>query len=91
MKISNFEGDLTDIPAKLEALLAVVGTGKTTAVVEAILQEVARGHRVLACAPSNVAVDNLVERLSRSQPKLRIVRMGHPARLLPEVRNMSLF
>jgi len=39
------------------------GTGKTTAVVEYILQEVLRGNRVLACAPSNVAVDNMVERL----------------------------
>lgn len=32
------------------------GTGKTTAVVELILQEVARGSRVLACAASNIAV-----------------------------------
>jgi superfamily I DNA and/or RNA helicase len=40
------------------------GTGKTTAVVEIILQEVKRGHKVLACAASNIAVDNIVERLS---------------------------
>ena len=30
-------------------------------------QEVARGSRVLCCAASNVAVDNLVERLMRSR------------------------
>ena len=41
--------------------------------------------QVLACAASNVAVDNLVERLARSDPKLSVVRMGHPARLLPQV------
>lgn len=41
--------------------------------------------QVLACAASNVAVDNLVERLARSDPKLSLVRMGHPARLLPQV------
>jgi hypothetical protein len=29
--------------------------GKTTAVVEAVLQEVKRGNRVLACAASNIA------------------------------------
>ncbi|KXZ43249.1 hypothetical protein GPECTOR_96g715 [Gonium pectorale] len=66
------------------------GTGKTTAVVEIILQEVARGSRVLAAAASNIAVDNLVERLVRSDPKLKLVRLGHPARLLPAVLDSSL-
>ena len=42
-------------------------------------------EQVLACAASNVAVDNLVERLARADPKLSVVRMGHPARLLPQV------
>eukprot|EP00967_Tisochrysis_lutea_P080888 scaffold111308_cov18-Tisochrysis_lutea.AAC.3 len=65
-------------------------TGKTTAVVELILQEVARGSRVLATSASNIAVDNLVERLVRADPKMRIVRMGHPARLLPQVLDSSL-
>ena len=64
-------------------------TGKTTAVVEIILQEVARGSRVLACAASNVAVDNLVERLALAAPKRSIVRVGHPARLLPQVSLIS--
>jgi len=54
-------------------------------VVELILQEVGRGSRVLATSASNIAVDNLVERLVRADPKMRIVRMGHPARLLPQV------
>jgi len=40
------------------------GTGKTSTLVELIAQLVARGLRVLACAPSNVAVDNLAERLA---------------------------
>merc|ERR1712078_63193 len=66
------------------------GTGKTTAVVEIVLQEVARGSRVLACAASNVAVDNLVERLARARKGLKIVRVGHPARLLPDVLAHSL-
>ena len=61
------------------------GTGKTTAVVEAILQEAARGSRVLAAAASNIAVDNLVERLAAAAPRLRLLRLGHPARLLPQV------
>lgn len=64
------------------------GTGKTTAVVELIRQCVANGERILACAPSNVAVDNLAERLLRAG--LRIVRLGHPARVQAAVRDVSL-
>lgn len=41
------------------------GTGKTTTIIEIILQEVKRGSKILACAASNIAVDNIVERLSR--------------------------
>ncbi|KAK9915598.1 hypothetical protein WJX75_001370 [Coccomyxa subellipsoidea] len=66
------------------------GTGKTTAVVELILQEAARGNRVLAASASNIAVDNLVERLITANPKLMVVRVGHPARLLPQVLGASL-
>ncbi|HZN59744.1 MAG TPA: IGHMBP2 family helicase [Planctomycetota bacterium] len=64
------------------------GTGKTTAAVELIRQAVRRGERVLACAASNVATDNLVERLAAAQVK--VVRLGHPARLLPSVVEHSL-
>lgn len=64
------------------------GTGKTTAVVELVRQAVARGERVLACAPSNVAVDNLTERLAAHG--VRVLRIGHPARMLPAVVEHSL-
>lgn len=39
------------------------GTGKTSTVTELIFQAVARGLRVLVCAPSNIAVDTLMERV----------------------------
>ena len=54
------------------------GTGKTTAVVELIRQAVARGERVLASAASNIAVDNMAERLlaGGSGKPIRIVRAG---------------
>jgi ATP-dependent RNA/DNA helicase IGHMBP2 len=64
------------------------GTGKTTALVEVIRQAVLRGEKVLACAASNIATDNLVERLAASGA--RVVRLGHPARLLPTVLEHSL-
>jgi len=64
------------------------GTGKTTTVVELIRRAVQNGEKVLACAPSNIAVDNMVERLAAL--KVNVVRVGHPARLLPEVLEYSL-
>jgi len=75
------------------------GTGKTTTVVEIVLQEaLRRKQRVLVCAASNVAVDNLVERIQKKVQeipslkgkKFRMVRVGHPARLLPQVLNCCL-
>ncbi|XP_061679004.1 DNA-binding protein SMUBP-2 isoform X2 [Syngnathoides biaculeatus] len=64
------------------------GTGKTTTVVEIILQAIKQGQKVLCCAPSNVAVDNLVERLARC--KAKILRLGHPARVLESIQKHSL-
>jgi DNA polymerase alpha-associated DNA helicase A len=64
------------------------GTGKTHTLIELILQMVLRKKRVLVCGPSNVSVDNIVERLAPT--KVPVVRIGHPARLLPSVLDHSL-
>ena len=64
------------------------GTGKTTVLVEVIRRAVARGEKVLAAAASNLAVDNLVERLVAAG--LSPVRIGHPARVLPSVVEHTL-
>ncbi|MEX0819442.1 MAG: AAA domain-containing protein [Pirellulaceae bacterium] len=64
------------------------GTGKTTTVVAIIRQAVAQGEKVLACAPSNMAVDNLFEKLLAGGA--RVVRLGHPARVMPELRTHTL-
>jgi len=77
---------LTTLPIAL--LHGPPGTGKTRCLVEVIRQLVARGLRVLAVAASNVAVDNLVERLV--QHRVNALRLGHPARVLPEVEPYTL-
>lgn len=64
------------------------GTGKTTTVVELIRQAVRRGDKVLACAPSNLGVDNLLERLVAHGE--RVLRLGHPARVLPQLQEHTL-
>jgi ATP-dependent RNA/DNA helicase IGHMBP2 len=64
------------------------GTGKTTAVVELIRQAVRRGERVLACAPSNLAVDNLLEKLLAAGEEP--IRLGHPARVSEPLREHVL-
>ncbi|CEG77559.1 hypothetical protein RMATCC62417_12286 [Rhizopus microsporus] len=65
------------------------GTGKTYTLVEIIRQLVVnQGQRVLVCGPSNISVDNLVERLA--QHRLQVVRVGHPARVLPTVIDHTL-
>jgi ATP-dependent RNA/DNA helicase IGHMBP2 len=64
------------------------GTGKTTTLVELIRQITRRGERVLAVAPSNLAVDNLLEKLVAAGEKA--IRLGHPARVLPELREHTL-
>ena len=64
------------------------GTGKTHTLIELIQQCLRRGQRLLVCGPSNISVDNIVERLASK--KIPMVRLGHPARLLPGVLNHSL-
>jgi superfamily I DNA and/or RNA helicase len=64
------------------------GTGKTTTLTEVIVQAVRRGDKVLACAPSNTAVDNLLERLVAQVPS--VLRVGHPARVFESLRGHTL-
>nr|SZF06493.1 DNA-binding protein SMUBP-2 [Psoroptes ovis] len=77
------------------------GTGKTTTLTELILQLITRGFRILVCAPSNVAVDNIFKHLIHSSQKnlcakyrlkrsFNFVRIGHPARMDSEIQPYSL-
>ena len=83
------------------------GTGKTTTLAELIFQAVTNYElRILVTAPSNVAVDNVLERLvtmqqqrkegknkktrGRNPTTIRMVRLGHPARIKPTILPYSL-
>lgn len=65
------------------------GTGKTTTLVQAILELVRTGEeRVLVTAPSNAAVDLLGERLAAAG--LNVLRVGNPARVSEDLSSLTL-
>ncbi|PWN35983.1 P-loop containing nucleoside triphosphate hydrolase protein [Meira miltonrushii] len=73
------------------------GTGKTTAVAEMVLQlAIVHQKRVLVCGASNLAADNLLERIvSKGGDVLKrshigITRIGHPARVLQSLMTATL-
>ncbi len=66
------------------------GTGKTSTLTELIVQLVKGGNKVLATADSNIAADNLLLNLSKYS-ELKLVRIGHPARVLEELERYSVF
>jgi len=68
------------------------GTGKTTTVVELILQAVQLGKKILVVAPSNIAVDNIAEKLIKFKTEIdfELCRIGHPARMLESILSISL-
>ena len=52
------------------------GTGKTTTIIELILQEVKQNHTLLVTSESNVAIDNILEKLI-NYDKIRLCRNPH--------------
>lgn len=64
------------------------GTGKTRVITEVVVKTVASGKRVLAAATSNTAVDNMVEKFAAA--KLRVVRIGNPAKIDTVAHKYSL-
>ena len=65
------------------------GSGKTTAICELILQLIAQDKRVLLCASTHVAVDNVIERLMDSQHREQVipVRIGDKSNLSDSVKD----
>ncbi len=55
------------------------GTGKTTTLVEAIIQLVKAGEKILVSAPSNTAVDNIAKGLIAQN--LKVLRVGNTSKV----------
>jgi ATP-dependent RNA/DNA helicase IGHMBP2 len=54
------------------------GTGKTTTLIEAIVQLIRNGEKILVSAPSNTAVDNIAKGLI--QQGLKLLRVGNASK-----------
>lgn len=66
------------------------GSGKTTAICEIVQQLVEKGERVLLCASTHVAIDNVVERLLESSSPIDAVRIGKLDKVDDKVRATQL-
>lgn len=66
------------------------GSGKTTAICEIIQQLVARGQRVLLCASTHVAIDNVLERLLDGEVSIDAVRVGKLERVDEKVQRCQI-
>lgn len=72
------------------------GTGKTSVLVELIRrlrqsQQNTKTLRILVCGPSNLSVDNILERLQTNLDfDQKIIRIGHPSRVLETCQKNTL-
>ncbi|MCC5932269.1 MAG: IGHMBP2 family helicase [Cyclobacteriaceae bacterium] len=64
------------------------GTGKTTTLVEVIVQTLRTETQVLVCAPSNAAIDLISQKLG--ERNVSVLRLGHPARVTEEMMEHTL-
>lgn len=66
------------------------GSGKTTAICEIVQQLIASGQRVLLCASTHVAIDNVLERLLETETEVDAVRIGRLERVDEKVQATQL-
>ncbi len=65
------------------------GSGKTTAICEYIMQTIMNGGKVLLCASTHVAVDNVLERL-KDEREIIAVRIGDSHNISEELRHLQM-
>lgn len=85
------QNEALDLVARAEDVAIIhgpPGTGKTTTLVRAIRHVLKSEKQVLVCAASNLATDLLTEKLSLAG--VRVLRLGHPARVSEHVLKHSL-
>jgi len=66
------------------------GTGKTKTLARYVLEEVKRGGKIIACCPSNVAVDNLLRELHNLDSDIEVCRIGINEKMQEDATVFSL-
>ena len=80
--------NLVDAAKDIAIIHGPPGTGKTTTLINAVLHTLKKEKQVLVCAPSNAAVDLLVEKLVEKGSN--VIRVGHPARIEDRILNRTI-
>jgi superfamily I DNA and/or RNA helicase len=65
------------------------GTGKTTVIAEIIEQLVEKGEKILVSGQNHVAVDNVLEKISKI-PALNLLRVGNPDKIDKDLISYSI-
>lgn len=85
------EGVINSIKAEdFHLIIGPPGTGKTYVIEELIRQFTKRKQKLLITAWANVAVDNIIKRLSEKETR-NVVRIGPIDKIDPKVRKYSIF
>ncbi|XP_074601682.1 DNA-binding protein SMUBP-2-like [Brevipalpus obovatus] len=74
---------------KVALIYGPPGTGKTTTIVELIQQLKSQNVRVLVCAPSNIALDNILEKTIDAGVE-GTIRLGNPGKTDPKLASRNL-
>lgn len=76
-------------PGDLYTVVGPPGTGKTEVIAKAAHELANRGERVLVTSHTNIAVDNVIEKLASDNPH-RVVRVGRPEKVSTKAKQLML-
>jgi len=65
------------------------GSGKTTAICELIIQLITREKKIMLCASTHVAVDNVLEMIMKNRNVIA-VRIGDKEKISPKIRKFQI-
>lgn len=88
--------EMSFINKELSLIHGPPGTGKTSTLVEIILQNIIMSNKILVCSHSNLGVDNIAEKIIFYSNKhkdlkgLKLCRLGKPAKLLESILDVSM-
>lgn len=74
---------------QLSVVVGPPGSGKTEVIAKAAHELAKRGERVLVTSHTNIAVDNVVEKLAK-QDEQQVVRAGRPEKISIEAKRLML-